>query len=153
MTHKFTDILFLLLCSSIAGATGWEDIEDFGDLHFDWFRSKGLFPNGIPTHDTIARVISRVEPSQFQYCFIGWMKTVVELSEGQLIAIIPELLSLLDIKGCLISIDTIGCQTAIAEQIIDDDGDSVPRKQKRAHRSTEYLEKVIVAGMNQNEKN
>lgn len=75
------------MCSSIAGATGWEDIEDFGDLHFEWFRSKGLFPNDIPTHDTMARVISRVEPLQFQHCFIGWMKTVVQLSEGQLIAI------------------------------------------------------------------
>ena len=87
VTHKFTDILFLLLCATIAGANGWEDIEDFGDLHFDWFRNKGLFINGIPTHDTIARVVSRVDPLQFQRCFIDWMKSVVELSDGQLIAI------------------------------------------------------------------
>ncbi len=169
VTHVFSDILFLVVCSSIAGATGWEEIEDFGDLHFDWFRSKGLFPNGLPAHDTIARVVSRVEPKQFQRCFIGWMKSVAELSEGQLIAIdgkrlcgsyrrddrqsaihmvnafatensvvlgqiktenksneitaIPELLSLLDIQGCLISIDAMGCQTAIAEHIIDKGGD------------------------------
>lgn len=32
-------------------------------------------------------------------------------------------MSLLDIKGCLISIGVIGCQTAIAKQMIDDDGD------------------------------
>jgi|TARA_A200000159_G_scaffold68095_1_gene62969 hypothetical protein len=35
VAHLFTDILFLVVCASIAGAKGWEDIEDFGDLHFD----------------------------------------------------------------------------------------------------------------------
>ena len=169
VTHEFTDILFLVVCASIAGAKGWEDIEDFGELHFQWFADKGLFKDGLPVHDTIARVISRVDPEQFQRCFISWMQSVSELSEGQLIAIdgkrlcgsynrndrqsaihmvnafatennvvlgqiktqsksneitaIPALLKLLDIKGCLISIDAMGCQTAIAEQIIDSGGD------------------------------
>ena len=169
VAHLFTDILFLVVCASIAGAKGWEDIEDFGDLHFNWFTDKGLFKNGLPVHDTIARVVSRIDSEQFQRCFIGWMQSVAELSEGQLIAIdgkrlcgsynrenrqsaihmvnafasennvvlgqiktqnksneitaIPALLNLLDIKGCLISIDAMGCQTDIAEQIIDSGGD------------------------------
>lgn len=169
VVHLFSDILFLVVCASIAGARGWEEIEDFGDLHFKWFTGKGLFQNGLPVHDTIARVISRVDTDQFQRCFIGWMKSVVELSHGQLIAIdgkrlcgsynrddrqsaihmvnafatennmvlgqiktqsksnevtaIPALLDLLDIKGCLISIDAMGCQTAIAQRIIHRGGD------------------------------
>ena len=36
VAHLFSDILFLLVCASIAGAKGWEEIEDFGDLHFKW---------------------------------------------------------------------------------------------------------------------
>ncbi|MBF4337706.1 ISAs1 family transposase, partial [Vibrio anguillarum] len=180
--HLFTDILFLVVCASIAGAQGWEDIEDFGDLHFNWFAKKGLFKNGLPVHDTIARVISRIDSEQFQYCFIDWMKSVAELSDGQLIAIdgkrlcgsynrenrlsaihmvnafatennvvlgqvktesksneitaIPALLALLDIKGCLISIDAMGCQTDIAEQIIERGGDyllAVKGNQKTLH--------------------
>lgn len=169
VAHLFSDILFLLVCASIAGAKGWEEIEDFGDLHFKWFTDKGLFKNGLPVHDTIARVVSRVDTEQFQRCFIDWMKSVTELSDGELIAIdgkrlcgsynredrqsaihmvnafatennvvlgqvktqsksnevtaIPALLQLLDIKGCLISIDAMGCQTAIAEQIVDSGGD------------------------------
>ena len=43
VAHLFTDILFLVVCASIAGAKGWEDIEDFGDLHFDWFARCSLF--------------------------------------------------------------------------------------------------------------
>lgn len=158
-----------MVCASIGGAKGWEDIEDFGDLHFQWFTDKVLFKNGLPVHDTIARVVSRINSGQFQQCFMGWMKSVSELSEGQRIAIDgkrlcgsynrddrqsaihmvnafatennvvlgqiktqsksneitanPTLLNLLDIKGCLISIDAMGCQTAIAEQIVDSGGD------------------------------
>ena len=31
------------VCSVIGGAEGWEDIEDFGEVHLPWFQSKGLF--------------------------------------------------------------------------------------------------------------
>jgi len=36
---------------------------------------------------------------------------------------IPELLTLLDIKGCLVSIDAMGCQTHIAKTIVEQQGD------------------------------
>ena len=39
------------------------------------------------------------------------------------ITAIPRLLKLLDIRGCIVSIDAIGCQKQIAEQVIDQGGD------------------------------
>jgi len=39
------------------------------------------------------------------------------------ITAIPELLRLLDINGCIITIDAMGCQTEIAKQIIDQEGE------------------------------
>lgn len=41
------------------------------------------------------------------------------------ITAIPQLLALLALKGCIVTIDAMGCQRAIAEQIIDQDGDYV----------------------------
>jgi predicted transposase YbfD/YdcC len=41
------------------------------------------------------------------------------------ITAIPELLSLLEIAGCIITIDAIGCQTEIARQIVSQGGDYV----------------------------
>lgn len=41
------------------------------------------------------------------------------------ITAIPELLRLLDLKGCIVTIDAAGTQTAIAQQIIDGEGDYV----------------------------
>lgn len=39
------------------------------------------------------------------------------------ITAIPDLLQLLNITGCIITIDAIGCQTEIAEQIVDQEAD------------------------------
>jgi predicted transposase YbfD/YdcC len=41
------------------------------------------------------------------------------------ITAIPKLLELLEIKGCIVTIDAIGCQKDIAEKIIDKGGDYV----------------------------
>ena len=85
--YPFYDVLFLTVCAVIGGADGWEDIEDFGEVHLPWFQSKGLFKNGIPVHDTIARIISRIKPEQFQNAFLRWMQATAERTDGTLIAI------------------------------------------------------------------
>ena len=41
------------------------------------------------------------------------------------ITAIPKLLQLLDIKGCIITIDAMGCQKNIARQIVEGGGDDV----------------------------
>ena len=38
----------------------------------------------------------------------------------------PELLKLLEIQGCIVTIDAIGCQTEIAELIVEKEADHVP---------------------------
>ncbi|VCW15240.1 Putative transposase (identified by ISEscan HMM) [Escherichia coli] len=58
VVHKLSDILLLTICAVISGAEGWEDIEDFGETHLDFLKQYGDFENGIPVHDTIARVVS-----------------------------------------------------------------------------------------------
>ncbi|WP_146825676.1 ISAs1 family transposase [Escherichia coli] len=74
MEHKLSDILLLTICAVISGAEGWEDIEDFGETHPDFLKQYGDFENGIPVHDTIARVVSCISPAKFHECFINWMR-------------------------------------------------------------------------------
>lgn len=42
---------------------------------------------------------------------------VATAGKGQELAAIPEVLALLDVRGCLVSLDALGCQPAIAAQI------------------------------------
>ncbi|MBD1564805.1 transposase family protein [Vibrio sp. S12_S33] len=65
ITYPLLDVMFLTLCSTIVGCEGWEDIEDFAEEQLDWFQSKGLLLSGVPVHDTIARIIARLDPDDF----------------------------------------------------------------------------------------
>ena len=47
------------------------------------------------------------------------MKTEEKSNE---ITAIPELLKMIDVTGCTITIDAMGCQREIAEQIVEQDG-------------------------------
>lgn len=69
--HTLSDILLLTICAVISGAEGWEDIEDFGHAHLDFLKSYGDFNNGIPVHDTIARVVSSINAKKSHECFIN----------------------------------------------------------------------------------
>ncbi|MDD2468718.1 MAG: ISAs1 family transposase [Desulfobulbus sp.] len=53
---------------------------------------------------------------------LGQVKTEEKSNE---ITAIPELLKLLEIKGCIVTIDAMGCQKKIAAQIIQQGGDYV----------------------------
>jgi predicted transposase YbfD/YdcC len=53
---------------------------------------------------------------------LGQVKTDEKSNE---ITAIPELLRVLDVNGCIVTIDAMGCQKKIAEQIIDQGGDYV----------------------------
>jgi hypothetical protein len=87
VTYCLFEVLFSSLCAVIAGAKGWFDIREYILGHHDWFTHNNMFLNYIPADDTIARIISIIEPEQFQECSINWMSSVHTLTEGQVIAI------------------------------------------------------------------
>ena len=85
--HELMDILFLAVSSVIAGAEGWEGIEDFGHLKIDWLRQYLPFKNGIPRHDTIARVICRLDSNEVETAFQAWISSLIEVTGTDVISI------------------------------------------------------------------
>ncbi|MCK5199387.1 MAG: ISAs1 family transposase [Spirochaetales bacterium] len=63
------------------------------------------------------------------------------------ITAIPELLNLLDLKGCIVTIDAMGCQKKIAKEIIESDSDYVlalKGNQGTAHKEIqEYFDMIV----------
>ncbi|EGR0202218.1 ISAs1 family transposase [Vibrio parahaemolyticus] len=167
--HKLSDIILLTICGVLSGFDTWEGISDFGESRIDFLTSLGDFKNGIPSSDTIARVMGMVNPTAMQKAFISWMKDCHQLTEGEVVAIdgktvrgsynkseersaihmvnafataqglclgqskvndktneiteIPRLLELLNLSGCLVTIDAMGCQRKIAQKIVDKNAD------------------------------
>lgn len=85
--HKLTDILTIALFAVICGADGWAGVEEYGRAKFAWLSTFLELPHGIPSHDTFGDVFAKLKPEAFEQCFMQWMKKMVQLSGGQLLAI------------------------------------------------------------------
>lgn len=168
--HRLVDILVIAVCATICAAETWEEIAEFGEAKESWFRKFLCLPNGIPSHDTFRRVFLLINPKKFQAAFLLWMRSVAEVTDGQVVAIdgkaargartadgkeglrmvsawaceqrlvlgqlrteeksneitaIPLLLELLELRGCIVTIDAMGCQRESAAQIIKQEADYV----------------------------
>ena len=188
LEHQLLDIIGLTICAVICGADTWVDIEQYGKAKENWLSEFLELPNGIPSHDTIARLFAALDPAALQECFLSWVKAIAQLSEGEVIAIdgktlqrsydqggnkgaihmvsawasqnrlvlgqvkvdeksneitaIPQLLKVLDLNGCIVTIDAMGAQKEIAQQIIAGGGDyvlSLKGNQGNLHKDVEQL--------------
>lgn len=85
--HKLIDIITISICAVICGADTWSDIELFGSSKHEWFKQFLELPNGIPSHDTFARVFARLNPEEFQKSFISWIQSISKLTSQEIVAI------------------------------------------------------------------
>jgi len=77
--HKLLDIMVIAICAAICGADTWEDVETFGKAKQEWFEGFLELPHGIPSHDTFNRVFNRLDPGQFQNCFMSWISAASQI--------------------------------------------------------------------------
>ena len=75
------------LCTLLTVGDRFTDMEDFGYMKEDFFKSFLELPNGIPTHDTFNRVFSAIDPEQFVECFLLWVKEICPTLKGDNIAL------------------------------------------------------------------
>jgi len=85
--HNLIDILLIGIISVICGAETWKQMVGFAKSKEDFLKGFLDLPNGIPSEDTINRVFSSIDSTQFEMCFIEWVNSIADLSKGQIIAI------------------------------------------------------------------
>lgn len=161
--HKLIDIVVIGLAAVICGADGPTAMAAFGKAKKKWLEQFFELPHGVPSHDTFGRVLSVIDPQEFEHCLLKWVNEQVKLSNGEVVAIdgktlrgshnkaqaqdaieivsawaasqrltigqtkvadnsneitaVPEVLSKLNIEGCIVTVDAINCQKTIATQI------------------------------------
>jgi predicted transposase YbfD/YdcC len=162
--HQLLDILVIAICAILCGADTWVEIEMWGRANRKWLKTFLALPNGIPSHDTFGRVFARLDPKQFEHCFLQWIRAVSKLTQRQVVAIdgkklrrshdrtcgrkaitmvsawatanqlvlgqvkvkprsnertaLPELLRILELTGCIVTIDAMGSYPRVAGQIV-----------------------------------
>lgn len=169
--HALIDILMIAILATLCGAEYFTDMETFGQAKYDWLKTFLALKNGIPSHDTFARVLARLDPAALQGRFINWVEAVRtafadevvgidgkslrrsyqtsaqrrplhlvsawatrnRLVLGQLkvdqksneITAVPELLRLLNLKGCIVTLDALNTQKDIVQEIRAQEADYV----------------------------
>lgn len=85
--HSLEAILFLCLCAVVCGANDPVSIERFGKARKDFLARFVDLPGGIPSHDTIGRVLAKLNPDALEAMFAHWMSAVAKATDDEVIAI------------------------------------------------------------------
>jgi len=129
--HLLVDIVCLSICAVIAGAEGWEDIEEFGKQKADWLRTFLQLPHGIPSHDTIARVFRLLDSEEFEATFRDWISIVNQCLGTRHIAVDGKSArrshDRLTMKGMLhlVSAWSVDNRLVLAQQAVDEKSNEI----------------------------
>lgn len=164
--HQLLDVIVIVVIATLCGEEGWEDFHDWALDKKDFLSEFLTLENGIPSPDTLRRVIERLNPDRFLEAFLAWGSEISTRLPGQInidgktlkkamdkggalhlvsafcadngivlgsvdsggkgkeIPAIKQLLQTLVLKeGDIVTIDAIGCQKEIVEQIRRQKGD------------------------------
>jgi len=67
--HNLIDILLIGIISVMCGIETWEQMVGFAKSKEEFLKRFLELPNGIPSKDTINRVFTSIDSSQFESCF------------------------------------------------------------------------------------
>lgn len=85
--HALIDIITIAILATICGAEHFTEMETFGEAKHDWLKTFLKLENGIPSHDTFARVFARIKPAAFQERFARWVQAVRTATDDEVIGI------------------------------------------------------------------
>lgn len=71
--HLLVDLIVICVLAVIAGADGPKAIGLWAAANGEWLKSYLKLPGGIPSHDTIGRLLATLKPQAFQNCFQKWI--------------------------------------------------------------------------------
>ena len=83
--YPLQEVLFLVLIGTLCGCDKLTMIAVFGEEKLDWFRKYYPYQYGIPSHDTLGRVLGLVDKGQFEQLFSTWVSQHFDLSSEGLL--------------------------------------------------------------------
>lgn len=210
LTYTLIEILFLTFCGLICNCQSYEEIVDFGELKITWLRKFLPYKEGIPSHDTINRVLQVLNTKQLEKVLAGFCDYAIQLPAGTIINIdgkrinrsvtikeqqtkkihggkqainmvnvycsmfnsclasvrvsckageknaLEDILEMLDLSECLITLDAGYCYPDVAEQIVESESDyliGLKENQPKLYAATaEVLKKSTAITVHQDEQ-
>jgi len=88
--HLLGDLIVICICAVIAGADGPKAIGIWALSNKEWLLQQLELPHGIPSHDTLGRLLALLKPKAFQECFQNWIEALTEPTSQDLITGMPN---------------------------------------------------------------
>lgn len=85
--HPLINVVFIAVCGVLSGANSFAGIHEFAIDRRSWFARYLDLTNGIPSEDTLGRVLARLDPAAFEKCLMSWIQAVQEVTEDRVVAI------------------------------------------------------------------
>lgn len=82
--HTLKDILVIVLFATLANADDWVEMALFAENYQDYLRKYIELKNGIPSHDTIRRVMGMILPEILQQLYGKWQERL-NRDDGELL--------------------------------------------------------------------
>lgn len=96
--HQLIDIIVISVLAIICGEEGWEGFYEWACDKEKYLKTFLSLKNGIPSPDTLRRVIERLDPQQFLKAFTDWSEALSKRSVGQ-VCIDGKVLKGVEVKG------------------------------------------------------
>jgi predicted transposase YbfD/YdcC len=97
--HLPGDLIVISICAVIAGADGPKAIGIGALSNEAWLLQQLELPHGIPSHDTIGRLLALLRPAAFQACFQKWIDALTEPASQDLKDTMPSPQKVIAIDG------------------------------------------------------
>jgi hypothetical protein len=85
--HNLVDILVIAVCTLLCAGETFNDLEDFGNAKYGWFKASLSLRNGIPSRDTFNRVFAALDPKEFLDCFVRWTQSLRQAVSQEIVAL------------------------------------------------------------------
>jgi predicted transposase YbfD/YdcC len=72
--HLLSDLIVICVAAVVAGCDGPKSIGLWAMEKSQWCMTHLKLPAGIPSHDTIGRLLATMNPTAFQACFSKWIE-------------------------------------------------------------------------------
>jgi len=79
--HLLEDVIVICILGVLAGADGPKAIATWATAQEEWLGRHLELPHGVPSHDTIGRVLALLRPEAFQKCFQQWIASLRRASD------------------------------------------------------------------------
>lgn len=70
--YSIKEIVLIVFCCTLSNVDDWEDMEIWSNHYIELLREYLTYENGIPSHDTIQRVMGMIDPEYIQQAYNKW---------------------------------------------------------------------------------